>query len=173
MVQSLKSQLAHALVKRPEVYSMEDTREQLMTRLNDVTAFAEQESKRAECLLREKEEIVKQYESDVSKKDQIIVRMQSLNWPRLGKRHKKNDARWTRSRKRLSSGSRRLKGCTIEYLEEMHKLHEQLKNREAMLKQEESFFISSMRIMRNSEHSRGWRYWRPRTRKMNIVNKEQ
>ena len=33
MVQSLKSQLAHALVKRPEVYSMEDTREQFMTRL--------------------------------------------------------------------------------------------------------------------------------------------
>ena len=44
-----------------------------MTRLNDVTAFAEQESKRAECLLREKEEIVKQYESDVSKKDQMIA----------------------------------------------------------------------------------------------------
>ena len=73
MVQNLKSQLVHALVKRPEVYSMEDTREQLMTRLNDVTAFAEQESKRAECLLREKEEIVKQYESDVSKKDQMIA----------------------------------------------------------------------------------------------------
>ena len=73
MVQSLKSQLAHALVKRPEVYSMQDTREQLMTRLNDVTAFAEQESKRAECLLREKEEIVKQYESDVPKKDQMIA----------------------------------------------------------------------------------------------------
>ena len=54
MVQSLKSQLEHALVKRPEMYSMEDTREQSMTRLNDVTAFAEQESKRAECLLREK-----------------------------------------------------------------------------------------------------------------------
>ena len=31
MVQSLKSQLEHALVKRPEMYSMEDTREQLMT----------------------------------------------------------------------------------------------------------------------------------------------
>ena len=73
MVQSLKSQLEHALVKRPEMYSMEDTRERLMTRLNDVTTFAEQESKRAECLLREKEEIVKQYESDVSKKDQMIA----------------------------------------------------------------------------------------------------
>ena len=73
MVQSLTSQLEHALVKRPEVYSLEDSREQLMTRLNDVTAFAEQESKRAECLLREKEEIVKQYESDVSKKDQMIA----------------------------------------------------------------------------------------------------
>ena len=73
MVQSLKSQLEHALVKRPEVYSMEDTREQLMTRLNDVTAFAEQESKRAERLLRGKEEIVKQYEPDVSKKDQMIA----------------------------------------------------------------------------------------------------
>ena len=33
MVQSLRSQLAHALIKRPEVYSMEDTTEQLMTRL--------------------------------------------------------------------------------------------------------------------------------------------
>ena len=55
------------------MYSMEDTREQLLTRLNDVTAFAEQESKRAECLLREKEEIVKQYESDVSMKDQMIA----------------------------------------------------------------------------------------------------
>ena len=37
MVQSLKSQLEHALVKRPETYSMEDCREQLMARLNDVT----------------------------------------------------------------------------------------------------------------------------------------
>ena len=73
MVQSLRSQLEHALVKRPEVYSMEDTREQLMTRLNDATAFAEQESTRAECLLREKEEIVKQYELVVSKKDQMIA----------------------------------------------------------------------------------------------------
>ena len=45
MVQSLKSQLEHALVKRAEMYSMEDTREQLMTRLN-----------------------IRQYESDVSKK---------------------------------------------------------------------------------------------------------
>ena len=73
MVQSLKSQLEHALVKRPETYSMEDSREQLMARLNDATIFAEQESKRADCLLREKEEIVKQYESDVSKKDQMIA----------------------------------------------------------------------------------------------------
>ena len=48
MVQSLKSQLEHALVKRPETYSMEDSREQLMARLNDVTVFAEQESKRAD-----------------------------------------------------------------------------------------------------------------------------
>ena len=38
MVQSLKLQLEHALVKRPEMYSMEDTWEQLMTRLNDVTS---------------------------------------------------------------------------------------------------------------------------------------
>ena len=73
MVQSLRSQLEHALVKRPETYSMEDSREQLMARLNDVTVFAEQESKRADCLLREKEEIVKQYESDVSMKDQMIA----------------------------------------------------------------------------------------------------
>ena len=73
MIQSLKSQLANALVKRPEVYSMEDAREQVMTRLNEVTAFAEQESTRAECLLREKEEIVKQYEFVVSKKGQMIA----------------------------------------------------------------------------------------------------
>ena len=46
MVQSLKSQLEHALVKCPETYSMEDSREQLMARLNDVTVFAEQEPKR-------------------------------------------------------------------------------------------------------------------------------
>ena len=44
---------------------MEDSREQLMARLNDVTVFAEQELKRADCLLREKEEI-KQYESERS-----------------------------------------------------------------------------------------------------------
>ena len=73
MVQSLKSQLKHALFKRPEMYLLEDTREQLMTRLNDVTTFAEQESKGADCLLCEKEEIVKQYESDVSKKGQMIA----------------------------------------------------------------------------------------------------
>ena len=59
MVQSLKSQLEHAL-KRPEVYSMEDTREQLTTRLNDVTKTC-----------------------------------------------------GTRMGKRLSSGSRRLKGCMM------------------------------------------------------------
>ena len=53
-----KSQLEHALVKRPETYSMEDSKEQLMARLNDVTVFAEQESKRADCLLRKKEETV-------------------------------------------------------------------------------------------------------------------
>ena len=52
MVQSLKSQLEHALVKRPEMYSMEDTKEQLMTRLNDVTTFAEQESN--VCFVRRK-----------------------------------------------------------------------------------------------------------------------
>ena len=73
MVKSLQSQLEHALVKRPETYSMENSREQLMARLNDVTTFAEQESKRAERLLRKKEEIVKQYESDVLKKDQTIA----------------------------------------------------------------------------------------------------
>ena len=71
-----------------------------MARLNDVTVFAEQESKRADCLLREKEEIVKQYESDVSKKDQMIA----IEGGRSKKRNKRNDARWTRSRERLSTG---------------------------------------------------------------------
>ena len=80
MLRSLKSQLEHALVKRPEMYSMEDSREQLMTRLNDVTTFAEQESKRAECLLCEKKEIIKQYEPDVSKKNQMIA----LRWSSSG-----------------------------------------------------------------------------------------
>ena len=72
MVQSLK-QLERALVKRPEMYSMGDSREQLMVRLNGVPVFAEQESKRVDCLLREKEEIVKQHQSGVSMKDQMIA----------------------------------------------------------------------------------------------------
>ena len=35
MVQSLKSQLEHALVKRPETYSLEDSREQLLRYLRN------------------------------------------------------------------------------------------------------------------------------------------
>ena len=142
MVQSLRSQLAHALVKRPEVYSMENTREQLMTRLNDVTAFAEQESKRAECLLREKEEIVKQYESDVSKKDQMIAieggHRQDAILELAQVREATQEERRTMDEKSKEAAST-AKGMYDEYLEEMHKLHEHLKNREAMLKQEESF----------------------------------
>ena len=175
MVQSLKSQLAHALVKRPEVYSMEDTREQLMTTLNDVTAFAEQESKRAECLLREKEEIVKQYESNVSKKDQTIAieggHRQDAIIELAQIREATQEERCTKS-KEAEFWKSTAKGMYDEYLEEMHKLHEHLKNRERCSNKKRVSFINSMRIMRNSEHSRGWRYWRPRTRKMNIVNKE-
>ena len=144
MVQSLKSQLEHALVKRPEVYSMEDTREQLMTRLNDVTAFAEQESKRAERLLREKEEIVKQYESDVSKKDQMIAieggHCQDAIMELAQVREATQEERTMDEKsKEAEFWKSTAKGMYDEYLEEMRKLHEQLKNREAMLKQEESF----------------------------------
>ena len=145
MVQSLKSQLEHALVKRPEVYSTEDTREQLMTRLNDVTAFAEQESKRAECLLREKEEIVKQYESDVSKKDQLMAieggHRQDAVIELAQIREATQEERCTMDEK--SKGAEfwksTAKGMYDECLEEMRKLHEHLKNREAMPRQEESF----------------------------------
>ena len=144
-VQSLKPQLAHALVKRPEVYSMEDTREQLMTRLNDVTAFAEQESKRAECLLREKEEIVKQYESDVSKKDQMIAiegghRQDAIiELAQIREATQEERCTMDEKSKEVEFWKSTAKGMYDEYLEEMHKLHEHLKNREAMLKQEESF----------------------------------
>ena len=143
MVQSLKSQLEHALVKRPEMYSMQDTREQLMTRLND--AFAEQESKRAECLLREKEEIVKQYESDVSKKDQMIAiegghRQDAiLELAQVREATQEERGAMDEKSKEAECWKSTAKGMYDEYLEEMRKLQEQLKNREAMLKQEESF----------------------------------
>ena len=145
MVQSLKSQLEHALVKRPETYSMEDSREQLMARLNDVTTFAEQESKRAECLLREKEEIVKQYESDVLKKDQMIAieggHRQDAILELAQVREAKQEERCTMNEKSKEAEYWRLsaKGVYDEYLEEMHELQGQLKDREATLKQEESF----------------------------------
>ena len=145
MVQSLRSQLAHALVKRPEVYSMEDTREQLMTRLNDVTAFAEQVPTRAECLLREKEEIVKQHESVVSKKDQMIAieggQRQDAILEMAQIREATQEERCTMDEKSKEAEFWRstAKGMYDEYLEETHKLHEHLKNREAMPKQEESF----------------------------------
>ena len=142
MVQSLKSQL---LVKRPEMYSMEDSREQLMTRLNDVTTFAEQESKRAECLLREKEEIVRQYESDVSKKDQMIAiegsHRQDAILELAQVREAKQEERCTMDEKSKEAEYWKLtaKGVYDEYLEEMRELQGQLKDREATLKQEESF----------------------------------
>ena len=145
MVQSLKSQLVHALVKRPEMYLMEDTREQLMTRLNDVTTFAEQESKRAECLLREKEEIVKQYESDASKKDQMIAieggHRQDAILELAQVREEKREERSTMDEKSKEAEfwKSTAKRMHDEYLEEMRKLREQLMNREAMIKQEESF----------------------------------
>ena len=145
MVQSLKSQLEHALVKRPETYSMEDSREQLMARLNDVTTFAEQESKRAECLLREKEEIVKQYESDVLKKDQMIAiegsHRQDAILELAQVREAKQEERCTMDEKSKEAEYWRLtaKGVYDEYLEEMRELQGQLKDREATLKQEESF----------------------------------
>ena len=145
MVQSLRSQLEHALVKRPETYSMEDSREQLMTRLNDVTTFAEQESKRAECLLREKDEIVKQYESDVSKKDQMIAieggHRQDAILELAQVREAKQEERCTMDEKSKEAEYWRLtaKGVYDEYLEEMRELQGQLKDREATLKQEESF----------------------------------
>ena len=145
MVQSLKSQLEHALVKRPEMYSMEDTREQLMTRLNDITTFAEQESTRAECLLREKEEIIRQYESDVSKKDQMIAieggHRQDAIMELAQVREAKQEERCTMDEKSKEAEYWRLtaKGVYDEYLEEMRELQGQLKDREATLKQEESF----------------------------------
>ena len=145
MVQSLKSQLEHALVKRPEAYSLEDSREQLMARLNDVTVFAEQESKRADCLLREKEEIVKQYESDVSMKDQMIAveggHRQDAILELAQVKEEKQEERCTMDEKSREAEYWRLtaKGMYDEYLEEMQELQRQLKEREATLKQEESF----------------------------------
>ena len=127
------------------MYSMEDTREQLMTRLNDVTTFAEQESKRAECLLREKEEIVKQYESDVSKKGQMIAieggHRQDAILELAQVREEKREERSTMDEKSKEAEfwKSTAKGMHDEYLEEMRKLQEQLMNREAMIKQEESF----------------------------------
>ena len=145
MVQSLTSQLEHALVNLPEMYSLEDTREQLMTRLNDATTFAEQESKRADCLLREKEEIVKQYESDVSKKDQMIAieggHRQDAVFELAQVREATQEERCTMNEKSKEAEfwKSTAKGMHDEYLEEMRKLQEQLKDREATLKQEESF----------------------------------
>ena len=125
MVRSLKSQLEHALVKRPEVYSMEDSREQLMTRLNDVTAFAEQESKRAECLLREKEEIIKQYESDVSKKNQMIAIEGGHRQDAIGPGQRSKTRVWCtmdEKSKEAECWKMTAKGVYDEYLEEMREL---------------------------------------------------
>ena len=142
-VRSLKSQLEHALVKRPETYSMEDS--QLMTRLNDVTTFAEQESKRAECLLREKEEIIKQYESDVSKKNQMIAieggHRQDAILELAQVREAKPEERCTMDEKSKEAEYWKMTAKEVydEYLEEMRELQGQLKEREATLKHEESF----------------------------------
>ena len=66
------------------------------------------------------------------------------------------------------------KGVYDEYLEEMRELQGQLKDREATLKQEESFvrhlFVNSMLTMRNYEHSRSWKHRKPLAVKMDIVN---
>ena len=144
MVQSLKSQLEHALVKRPETCSMEDSREQLMARLNDVTTFAEQESKRAECLLRKKEEIVKQYESDVLKKDQMIAiegshRQDAILELAQVREAKQEERTMDEKSKEAEYWRLTAKGVYDEHLEEMRQLQGQLKDREATLKQEESF----------------------------------
>ena len=114
-----------------------------------MTAFAEQESKRAECLLREKEEIVKQYESDVSKKDQMIAieaghrqdAVIELAQARAQAREATQEERCTMDEKSKEAEfwKSTAKGMYDEYLEEMRKLNEHLKNREAMLRQEESF----------------------------------
>ena len=116
-----------------------------MARLNDVTVFAEQESKRADCLLREKEEIVKQYESDVSMKDQIIAveggHRQDAILELAQVKEEKQEERCTMDEKSREAEYWRLtaKGMYDEYLEEMQELQRQLKEREATLKQEESF----------------------------------
>ena len=63
------------------------------------------------------------------------------------------------------------KGMYDEYFEEMRKLNEHLKNREAMLRQEESFV---RQLDADNEELRTFKrlYRRPRTRRMNIVNEE-
>ena len=104
-----------------------------MTRLN-VTTFAEQESKRAECLLREKEEIIRQYESDVSKKDQMIAieggRRQDAILELAQVREAKQEERCTMDEKSKEAEYWRLtaKGVYDEYLEEMRELQGQLKD---------------------------------------------
>ena len=59
-----------------------------------------------------------------------------------------------------------------EYLEEMHELQGQLKEREATLKQERVLFVNSMLTMRNYVHSRSWRHRKPLAVKMVIVNEQ-
>ena len=106
----------------------------------DVTIFAEQESKRAECLLREKEEIVKQDESDVSVKDQMIAieggHRQDAILELAQVKEAKQEERCTMDEK---SKEAEYWGVYDEYLEEMHELQGQRKDREATHKQEESF----------------------------------
>ena len=96
-------------------------------------------------MLREKEEIVKQYESDVSKKDQMIAiegghRQDAiLELAQVGEATQ--EERCTMNEKSIEAEfwKSTAKGMHDEYLEEMRKLQEQLMNREAMIKQEESF----------------------------------
>ena len=67
------------------------------------------------------------------------------------------------------------KGVYDENLEEMHELQGQLKDREATLKQEESFvrqLDADNEELRAYEHSRSWRHRKPLPVKMDIVNEQ-
>ena len=107
--------------------------------------YSRNKNQREQCLLREKEEIVKQYESDVSMKDQMIAveggHRQDAILELAQVKEAKQEERCTMDEKSKEAEYWRLtaKGVYAEYLEEMHELQGQLKEREATLKQEESF----------------------------------
>ena len=96
-------------------------------------------------MLREKEEIVKQYESDVSMKGQMIAieggHRQDAILELAQVKEAKQEERCTMDEKSKEAEYWRCtaKGVYDEYFEEMHELQGQLKEREATLKQEESF----------------------------------